>query len=498
MIISKFASLFDPYGSGGGERLNQLAIIEQRDGEEKTEQDLAKRLVSWYMRDRPVILEYLKTQAKITFGDKVERWQWPIINGVHRMVRRSASTYRKPPERKYSLKGKELEPQSPEMLSVKHMLRRIKPTKKYRELDRYSFLLNVAHMEPVWRNGAVHWDIHLRPVVTVIPDPQDHLEIAEFYKWQIFHNPDKPGQEIKGYRVWTDKEHYFLRNDGQVFALAWTGQPSTNNPYLGAKLRYSDKPIPIITVRKLQADEYWGRYGADLVDAFEQAAIQLGDMWQNAFLQSHAVAVLINCLLGDQTKPGQKIDLSAEKPIIVDGVTSEDVLPQINFHKPDTDLEKLQSLIDWFIRNAGSAYGQPPSAWSQENQPESGFSKLVDELEIMEIRDEEIVDWKEIEQKGFEWTKIVHNTWCAPGERVNPEIELETTFKEVEFPMSAQEDAAYWSPAIADNRESVVDYIMKKRKIDNRDEALKVAKTIAQENNELRKMGLDPSAIANN
>lgn len=485
--MTQIAKFGDPALSIG-RRLNELALLTKRVTEEASDQRAAQRLVDWFLRDRPEIVKHLRNQATITFGDETVEWQFPIINGVSRTIDRLAMAYREPPSRQYVKGGQEIDPESSAGQKIERMYRRLDLDKRLRQADQWATLLNVCHIEPVFRNGAIDWDIHLRPNTSVFEDPADHLEFSQFATARTFEwVRDGQLERVEGWRFWTEDEHFFMRKDGRVYSLVETD--SADNPYAGESFQYSDRPIPVVTVRKRETDEYWGRYGADVVDAFEQANIQLANLWENLFLQTHGQPIAINLGIGDGKK---KVKLGPKHPFIAEGVTRDDFAPTLEFAKPDTDAEVVRETVDWFIKQAGSSYGLPASAWASEEKVLSGFAKLVDNLELLEQRDREINDWVIREKQLFEWSRIVFNKWAAPSERIDDGIDLEVTFSEVEFPEAPAEDAQAWAALINQGLASPVDYLMRKHKISDREKARELAADIAEENRALRGARIAP------
>ena len=475
-------SWFRPRGGGSIGRDEALAKrLLTRWDEERDARDRATRLIAWYQRDRAKIVDYLKKQASVTFGEETNEWQIPIINGVYRTIRRLAMTYQRPPERKYFIGTKELSPDSPELVKIENMYGRLDMDKRLRQLDRWATLLNTVHFEPVYRRGHIAWDVRLRPDVLVVEELDDYLEYAEFCR-RILLTSGKDA--VQGFIYWAADRYLFIRDDG----FFWPGPGSSDgsNPYAGETFAEAALPVPVITVRKTEASDYWGRYGSDIVDSFEQANIQLGNTWENMFFQGHGQPIAINTGMGKQK--GQKVKVGVRHPITVEGLTKEDMIPDIRFATPEPKITEGRQLIDWFIKLNSGSYGMPPSAWAQEEKALSGFAKMIDSEELLEDRDEQVNDYVRVEKQAFEASRAVFNrNHPVEGEHVNPEITLEVSFDEIEFPETPQDAAAAAAIEIQNNLSSAVDWIMKKRKISSREEATKLLEQIVKENAQVKK-----------
>lgn len=446
---------------------NYIRALESNDEEARLD---AQRLIDWYNRDRAKIVEHLQLDAKKTF-DSVVDWQWPIINGVPRTISRRSTAYQRPPTREYYLGDKKLKETSEAYKRIEAMFAGVNINRKMRSLDRWSTLLNTTHAEVVVRRGLIDWEIRLRPDVTVIPDPEDYLEFVKFaYQW----NPKDPETLVptKGWVYWSDEKHVFISSGGKLVGMAADGSPE--NPYKDAK---GEPVIPIVTVRKIEdISDYWGRFGADLVDATQASNLQIGNMWETMFLQTHGQPFGVNLGL----KSGARLLVGAKHPIVVEKVSKDDVPPSLTFPKPDPDLVEARDVIDWFQKMNAAAYSLPPSAWSMDETRLSGFAKFMDNIELMETREEEIENWEDVEQDLFNKSAIVWNKWNE-GNAVDPEIEVRVTFPDVQIPETPTEKTARWAVAIKSGQASLVDYFQETEGLD-KDEALKRAQEVEKNN----------------
>ena len=454
-----------------------IKALESQDTEARLD---AQRLIDWYNRDRAKIIEYLTLDAQKTF-DSVADWQFPIINGVPRTIARRSTAYKTPPTREYYLNDKQLEPDSEAQKRIEAMYARLNINRKMRALDRWSTLLNTTHAEIVIRKGAIDWDIRLRPAVTVVEDPEDYLEFVKFaYQW----NPIDPEtlQPIQGWVYWSSDQHVFIGAGGKFVGMS---NEAGTNPY---KALDGASVIPIVTVRKIEdISDYWGRFGADLVDATQSMNLQLGNMWETMFLQIHGQPFGVNLGL----KSGAKLLVGAKHPIVAEKVQKDEVAPSLSFPKPDPDLVETRDILDWFQKMNAGAYNLPPSAWSMDETRLSGFAKFMDNIELMETREEEIENWEAVEQDLFTKSAIVWNTWNA-GVAVDLALEVRVTFPAVQIPETPTERTTRWSVAIKAGLASLVDYFREVEGLEL-DEAVKRAQEVAKWNEEIGGSPTEPA-----
>jgi hypothetical protein len=459
----------------------QASFIRGLEAKEKTNREEAQRFIDWYNRDREAIIEHLKEAAVKSF-DSLDDWAFPIINGVPRTVRRLSMAYREAPEREYTRDGETLDPESKEVAAIAAMYGTMDLNRKLRNLDRWSTLLNTVHAEVVMRKGAIDWDIRLRPDVTVIQDPDDYLAFSALaYKLNVIDpNTLKP---VDGWVYWTADRHIFISGGGQEIGMS---VKDGSNPYKDG----GEPVIPIATIRKQEdVGDYWGRFGADLVEAIQSMNIQLGNIWETTTLQVHGQPLFINIEL----EPGQEVLLGPKHPLVAKKVTKDDVPPDVKFPKPDPDIQETQAFLDWFIKGNASAYGMPPSAWSMDEQRLSGFAKFMDNIELLEMREEDQTQWQAIESDLFRKSVIVWNYWNE-GSKVAEDLDVRVTFPAAKIVETPLEEAQRWTMELADGRRSLVDYFVDTEGLD-RARALERALEVAKEKREISAAGPQPLAI---
>jgi hypothetical protein len=457
------------------ERIIRDTWLEQKNKADHAHRIIAQRYVDWYNRNTEAIKLALIEQANKTFkSGETSNWHWPIINSVARIIKRVSMTYIVEPKRALKRDGKELPPTDPvygKVFGDEGMFRNIDMTKKFKQFERWSKLLNTIHVEVVPRNGAIDWDLRLRPGTMVVEDPLNYLDFVRIaYRWELM-DPDT----LKGYKgwvIWDEEEHVFQLDDGYRVGMS---EESGANPYGGE--------IPVVTIRMMEQDDYWGKFGGDLVDAVQAFHVQLANMWENALLQTHGQPIAIN--LGFDS--ASQILTGPRHPITVNNVTTDDVMPALIFAKPDTDLEKVTQLLQWYLEAVANSYGLPRGSWSMDEVPESGFAKFMNNIELIENRDDDVLQWKRIEKDLFDKSRLVYNKYKEDGDEVPEDIELEVEFQPVAFPESPTEEATRYTILIGKDLSSPIRYFMETRGMTEED-ATKMATKIAEENKKFSQM----------
>lgn len=436
-------------------------FIQGLENDDKKEREDAQRLLDWYNRDREKIIAHLKDAARIVFGESTATWIWPIMNHVPRMIRRLSMAYKEPPRREYfTPDGKKLGSEDERVKRIERIYRGIDRNRKLKEFDRYVTLLNTAHMEIVPRSGRIDWDIRLRPSVTVIESPEDYLDFAKIAFRTTLMNPDTM-RTREGWIYWSEEDYFFLEDGGAIVAIA---NEDTRNPYGGE--------IPVVTARKIETDEYWGRFGADIIEATTAENIQLADLWHTVGLQSFGVPFGTNLGL----RKGERLTLSPETPLLVDKVTRDMIPPDLKFLKPDPDVATVKDLLQWYQTHNGGTYGMPASAFSEEVKELSGYAKMLDNLELIETREDEIDQWIAVEMELDRFSRLVHNTWFDEKVPSIDDVIMRPTFPAISFPEDPLVRTQRWILLVKGGAKTWVDYYIEVEGMTEEDAKAEVAR----------------------
>ena len=446
--------------------------IESLWAEENLRMAQAQRLLDWYNHDRDAIKEYCTLLAAKTFVETND-WEWPPLNFVTRTIKRQSLAYRQRPKRTLIDResGEPIKPEDAANDIYADMMSNVDIDRRMKEAERMSRLLNTMHIEVVPRNNTIDWEFRLGNSTIVVQNPMDYLSYSKLaYRWEPV-DPDTLEPTL-GFVYWTEDEHFFADESGRGYGMSLE---DGSNPY--------DGKIPIVIVRQLEQDDYWGRLGADLVDANESAMVQFGNAWEIALYQTHGQPFGVNITKND----GETVAVGPKNPIFVRNVHKDMETPSLSFVAPESDvmntLELIQRYLDW----DAASEGLPRSSWATDVIEESGISKYMDNVEMLENRDDGIAQWVNIERELFETSVMVYNRWAvAHGKKPMPEnITIDVVFPDASFPESPTEAATRWTVEITGNMASLVDYHMETGNFASREDAFKHAKTIVEENAKL-------------
>ena len=452
------------------ERIVYSAWVQQLEADEQAAREYAQKLVDWYNRDTAQVREHIRLTGNVLFKNSNALKLLPVLNAVPRIVKRISLAYVQPPVRRiFDGASKEHVAGSAVWDAVygpEGMYKNVDVEKMYKLMDRWSTLLNTLHVEVVPRGDAIDWDFHLRPSTTVLVDPGDYLQFVKLAYRYCPIDPDTLKPRF-GWVYWSKDIHAYRLDNGEWHGVSiMDGDAEGDNPY--------DGEMPIVTVRKIEQDDYWGSYGADLVEGVEQCHVQMANMWFNALMQSHGQPVGVNLNL----PLGQNLVVGPDNPLLIDKVTKDDVEPSLTFAKPDSEVTSVRELVEWFIKEVGQGYGLPPGAWSLDEVPESGFAKFMNNIELLEDRDDSRAMWAKVEQELFTKSVMVYNRWAKEQahKRLPEGLRLEVEYPPVQFPESPTEIATRYMLAIKAGISSPVRYFMEQEGLDENDAKAKAIK----------------------
>jgi hypothetical protein len=144
------------------------------------------------------------------------------------------------------------------------------------------------------------------------------------------------------------------------------------------------------------------------------------------------------------TKP--HVPIGRKHPIVVENVSTEEVPPSLDYVSSDPQYTELRETVDWYIKMFAMSKGLNPNSFLAEVQATSGFSKVMDAFEQMELRKDDIEPSRIFEDERFEITRIVNNYHCGTTDKqdyklqlIGDDVYLKVDFAEVETYLTPEE-----------------------------------------------------------
>jgi hypothetical protein len=350
-----------------------------------------QKLYDYYMGDKDEILMYLVRAMGNQFKpDTLRRMQIPYIDIVRKVIDRSSLAYKDPAERWVE--------DDAVNITYQELLEGSNINVQAKRWNRLAKLLDTVYVAPVWRNDHIEYDLFPPHLISVRESPKNYLEPLE-----ILYEIDRDGSTVKVF--WSATEHYILdQNDRKMKSEE---NPNGVNPY---------GLLQFIPCRLRETEDHWGEGDSQLVDVAEKTNILLCSTFHNAIMQSHGQAVGINL-----NKKGE-MQTGPDTIIEVDGVREGMVVPNLFYAQPTPAIQACLLQIDWMIRMSAVMRGLTADSVSIDTKAQSASAKYIDNVELMELRQDDIEALRKFEKKLFIATAAVWNY------HTKPQIPLDSKF----------------------------------------------------------------------
>lgn len=250
------------------------------------------------------------------------------------------------------------------------LLNKTKFISKVKDAFRKAVYFNTVEANVVWDENKKDMRIDvITPDNCTVETGSDYLEKIKI----AVRKADENGEIY--WSVWTDTEHYLIKGDKKYSA---ENNPGMINPFAGSG-RFS---LPFAVLRIEEGSDYWGEPNWNIFLHQKNLDIRLTDLNESELKTLHQIYLGINTNFTE----GESFRAGDFKQI--NNVNEEDKEPKIESVVPGTDHTSVRENIDWLNRLVLQSEGITGSAASTELKAESGAAKVIDELELLERREE--------------------------------------------------------------------------------------------------------------
>lgn len=373
-----------------------------------------QRQYDYYKRDVTRIQAYLYESLLKTFSPAtIAKMQLPFFNIVPRIVNRIANAYMRPAERYISVEADENKVKDPAKLAQANLYQSILNNSnintRVKEAYRLAKLMDVSHIQIVWRNNRIEFDVFPSHLLSVREKPGAFLdpEAVVFKRYE----QDVNGIDRPIYVYWDEQSNIVM--DGEGLVPNNDRNPGNKNPY---------GILPFVTFRLRATESYFGEGDSELVDINEKINVLLVNGYHNAIMQSHGQAFGVN--LGK----GADLITGPDTIIEVNGAQTGEVIPSLTYLSPSPATAEVMGMVDWLIKTAYLQRGLPPFTASTESKAESGAAKLIDTQELNENREDDIESLRHIEKQIYIVICAIWNYHNA--EKLDPEAPFKIEFED--------------------------------------------------------------------
>jgi hypothetical protein len=452
----------------------------------------AQKIYFWYYNYQDEIISHIKAAMLKGWRAKtIEETRIRVFNIVSRVVDKLALAYKEQPERsldggkqtEVNEQGQQIQKQTADDKAYQTLIKGSSIYQKAPDWEKLSKAFNTVLVQPIWRQdatkeggGCIDFMIHT-PAWCCVETQDDNYARPKSFWYPIWKSlgEGKPQEQVLVF--WNETEHFTIDATGGRI----NGKDNTQgqNPY---------GVLPVAVLRRKLSNDFWGEGMWDLVDGNEEICIQVSNLFKVAAFQLHGQPFGVN--LGLAGEPA----LGADKPILVDGVEQGTVPPTFEFVTANALLKPVMDLVDWALKNIQIAKGLGSNQVDIQQSIASGASKMVDNADIQESRQDVISVLQEFEADLYRKMIAVYN-YHSSGSKISDKAEFSINFPEPKIVETQDEKNKKRDAGLKNGTLSRVDIIMEDFSL-SREEAIQKLRQIIAENQEYNdEFGLNKNAM---
>ena len=466
-----------------------LAYKEHLFNQNKERIEDQEKQYAYYSGDSDKMKAYLNKALLITYRDRdIEKTQINYINLTKKMIDQMAVVYRDPASRYFESLNPTKDKEGNKTASEKATL---EYNKKLPE--NINSIDNEAHRQAKLSNCSLTFvtidkvkkriKYVVNPVYKYTVEVDDDGNLSRIMYDRYLKNAK--GEDELYTVVWEKDKHYYLDTYGNKV------KPKDNgggvNPY---------GTIPVAQLKMHISDDYFGEGQNDLININEQINLLLTKIITNDILfATEGTTLAINCEFNkrstvDGTLVSKEVETGKKHPISVDNVRTEMVTPSIQHITTQPYINEIKDYIDWYIKFIASMKGLNPSAILAELKDTSDYQKIMDAVDQMEMRKDDLEPCRIYEKERYELTKLVWNTHAEEmGEQqiTDDGFEFKVDFAEIGIHKTIQDEQLEFEFNLKYNLTTAAEFLMNKNPDLTLEQAEKIIEKNKKENDALKK-----------
>lgn len=414
-----------------------------------------EKLFWYYSGDKHNILRCLDQTLSITYdlADDVTEMQKQWVNITERIIDQLAVVYRDPAKRTL-IKNSKVDKEKTELYNS------VLPSDLNTE-DKYAHRLAklqntiFTQVIPDKRTKKIKYKTMPSHLIDVVYDDEGNLIEFSYQKYFRVNNQDQ------WYKVvWTNEENFAY--DGYGNPVNIPGRKDKTNPF---------GVIPFAKLQMKKCIDDWGEGASDVVNVNEQLNFLLTKLVNSDIvLGTEGTLLGINLQLDTKGKDDsglKKIKVGRRHPIIVNTkgqLTQGEAQPSLQHVSFDPHIAETMDFIDWYIKYIASLKGLNPSAILSLVKDTSDYQKLMDAVDQLEIRRDDIEPLRTYEKERFEITRKVVNAYTKiegfEFQEIPEDLELQVDFADVKIQETSTDKWLRREKEFNNNMSSPVDWMI--------------------------------------
>ena len=347
-------------------------------------EDLFWKFRAFYDQDYDEIQDYIKGEIlnKPFSKETLSKMIIAHIDFIQKTLnRKTAGIYTKQPNRKLLTNGEKEDDNLDPLLMQSHYKTKVK------DVFRKSEFFNTVAMQFVYRDGEIDIDVYTPESFRVFTSETNYLKPIGI---MVRKSNGETGEIYS--EVWTDNENYSITQDGNKVQTG-KNNPQNKNPY---------GELPFVFLRKKEGLDFYGEPNWNLLRNQIAVDIKISDNDRAEYFNKYKIAhgTDTDFPTGTRLDPG----------VVLQSKSAGDKTPSLTVHDFSIDFGALSSVVQGRMKQTLMSEGLPESSASTDNTAPKQFnSKLLDELELQETREETIERLVEFEIGALKKLRVVNN-----------------------------------------------------------------------------------------
>jgi len=403
----------------------------------------------YYAGDAFNIKKYLVDAMTLSYAEEdIAEMQLQWINITEKIINQMAVVYLQPAVRTIMLNGEASE----DLTDYYNEIMPMNINTQDKDAHRLAKLHNVSLPFVSYNEEKGRFDYKTQPSY-LYNIKHEYGKLTELSYEKYF----KEQGEDAWYQVyWTDDEHYRRDAYGNKREMP---DGDGENPF-------GVIPTPVFRLRNTV--DFWGEGRSDVVNVNEQTNLLLTKLINSDIIMgTEGTTLAINLDLikkGEEEAGEKKVKTGRRHPIAIDNVRADEVQPSLQHITTDPHIGETQDTIDWYIKMIANFNGLNPSTILSQIKDTSDYQKLMDAVDQMEVRKDDIEPCRAFEGDRFEITKAINNAYVGTDkgkglQELPEDATLSVDFAEVQVHKTLADRQADWEWKLERNIISLMDVV---------------------------------------